>query len=172
MDKPSTTFLTILGSSRSNGNTKLVGDHFYSEAGGKLIDLNDHDVSYYDYDHHNRDDDFLDIIRDFVENYDTLVLITPIYWYTMSAQIKNFLDRTSDLITIEKDLGRKLRGKSMLLISQTEGDSFASWFAEPFRMTAEYLGMDYKGHVHLSIENEGISEPTKKRLENLLQTLV
>lgn len=167
-----TTFLTIAGSSRSNGNTQLVGEHFSSIAGGKLIDLNDKDVSYYDYDHKNRDDDFLDIIKEFVDGYETLVLITPIYWYTMSAQIKNFLDRTSDLLTIEKDLGRKLRGKSMFLISQTEGDSYASWFAEPFRMTAEYLGMTFLGHAHLSIENGRISEKSAKRLEELLQTVV
>lgn len=160
-----------MGSSRSDGHTKLVTDQWVEISGGSVVDINQLDISYYDYEHKNRTDNFLDLIRDFVAHYEVMVLVTPIYWYTMSAQIKNFLDRTSDLITIEKDLGRQLRGKSLILISQTEGDDFAPWFAEPFRLTAEYLGITFLGHAHVSIENGQISEVSRKRLQNLFHTV-
>ena len=82
----------------------------------ELIDLNDFDISYYDYDHKNRQDDFLPLMKKLIERYKTLVFATPVYWYTMSAVMKTFFDRISDLLTIEKDLGRQLRGKNMVLI--------------------------------------------------------
>lgn len=165
-----TRILSLLGSSHHNGNTTLVTNRFSDLSGSHIIDLGQKDISYYDYDHKNREDDFLPLIKDFIENYDTLVIVTPIYWYTMSAEVKTFLDRISDLLTIEKETGRQLRGKSMALISQTEGDFYHDWFAEPIRLTAKYLGMDFKGHVHVSIEEGDITEVYLKRMEKLLQT--
>ncbi|SMD38951.1 NADPH-dependent FMN reductase [Reichenbachiella faecimaris] len=163
--------LSLIGSSHQNGNTSLVTKRFAEISGSHVVDLGQKDISYYDYGHKNFEDDFLPLIKDFLQNYDTLVLVTPIYWYTMSAEVKTFLDRISDLLTIEKDLGRQLRGKSMALISQTEGDFYHEWFAEPIRLTAKYLGMEFKGHVHVSIEKKGISKSYKKKLEAFAKLL-
>ena len=163
--------LSLIGSSHKNGNTSLVTNFFAELSGSTVLDLGQKDISYYDYDHENQDDDFLKIMEDFIANYDTLLIVTPIYWYTMSAEVKTFLDRISDLITIKKETGRQLRGKSMALISQTEGDFYHEWFAEPIRLTAKYLGMEFKGHAHVSIEEGGISEISKKRLAELFRAL-
>ncbi|MCP4458779.1 MAG: NAD(P)H-dependent oxidoreductase [Cytophagales bacterium] len=38
-------------------------------------------------------------------------MATPVYWYSMSGIMKVFLDRIYDVLTIEKELGRKLHGK-------------------------------------------------------------
>ncbi|MEO9804528.1 MAG: NAD(P)H-dependent oxidoreductase [Reichenbachiella sp.] len=171
MQQQNKSILSVMGSSRSDGHTKLVTEYFSNMNGGEILDLNSQNISYYDYEHQNRDDDFLNLIRSFVANNDVLVLVTPIYWYTMSAQMKTFLDRISDLLTIEKDLGRQLRGKSMALISQTEGDHVNSWFAEPFSLTAKYLGMEFKGHAHVSIEEGQITEASGKRLEDLFHSI-
>ena len=170
MNTKETRILSLIGSSHQNGNTTLVTKAFAEISGSEIVDLGQLDISYYDYDHKNRGDDFLPLIKDFIENYDTMVIVTPIYWYTMSAEVKTFLDRISDLLTIEKETGRKLRGKSMALISQTEGDFYYDWFAEPIRLTAKYLGMDFKGHVHVSIEDGDITEVYRKRMKKLFQT--
>lgn len=168
MNSNNTRILSFVGSSHKNGNTTLVTKAFADISGSDIVDLGQKDISYYDYDHKNRNDDFLPLINDFIDNYDTMVIVTPIYWYTMSAEVKTFLDRISDLLTIEKETGRQLRGKSMALISQTEGDFFHEWFAEPIKLTAKYLGMDFKGHVHVSIENGAVNETYLKRLKELL----
>ncbi|WP_456459482.1 flavodoxin family protein [Reichenbachiella sp.] len=168
MNSNNTRILSLIGSSHKNGNTTLVAKAFADISGSDIVDLGQKDISYYDYDHKNRNDDFLPLINDFIDNYDTMVIVTPIYWYTMSAEVKTFLDRISDLLTIEKETGRQLRGKSMALISQTEGDFFHEWFAEPIKLTAKYLGMDFKGHVHVSIENGAVNETYLKRLKELL----
>ena len=100
----------ILGSARKNGNTTKIVDEIAKESGIDVIDLNDYNISHYDYESKNREDDFLPLIRRILEEYDTLIFATPVYWYNMSGIMKVFFDRFSDLIRIEKETGRKLRG--------------------------------------------------------------
>ncbi|MEP6929240.1 MAG: NAD(P)H-dependent oxidoreductase, partial [Flavobacterium sp.] len=106
----------ILGSSRKNGNTTKIVDQIAKESNIDVINLSDYTISYYDYESKNIDDDFLPLIRRIIEKYDTLIFATPIYWYNMSGIMKVFFDRISDLIRIEKETGRKLRGKKIAVI--------------------------------------------------------
>jgi multimeric flavodoxin WrbA len=140
--------LIISGSSRKNGETAKIAQHLSSISGWGLIDLNDYKISFYDYEHKNKDDDYLVLMRNIIENYDTLIFATPVYWYSMSGNMKVFFDRITDLLTIEKDLGRKLRGKSMAVISSSGGDDLGDSFWLPFSRSAEYLGMKYLGNLH------------------------
>ncbi|OAB31441.1 NADPH-dependent FMN reductase [Flavobacterium fryxellicola] len=130
----------IVGSSRSNGNTTKIVDKISTQINADIIDLRDYSISYYDYESHNRADDFLPLLASIIEKYDTLVFATPVYWYSMSGIMKVFFDRFSDLIRIEKELGRKLRGKNMFVISNSDDDTLDYDFHLPFRLSAEYLG--------------------------------
>lgn len=159
-----TNTIIILGSSRSQGDTRKAVDFIIENRGHALVDLNEHAISYYDYDHENAADDFLPLMENIIEKYDRIIFATPVYWYTMSAVMKTFLDRISDLLTIRKELGRKLRGKSMGLISVSGDDDLDYDFEMPFRLSAEYLGMTYIGHVHTVVENEKLTETGAKRL--------
>lgn len=113
-----------------------------------LLDLNDYNFSYFDYKHENRNDDYLPLIKEIIEKYDTLIFATPIYWYSMSGIIKVFFDRFIDLLTVEKELRRKLRGKKMAVISCSIGDNLGDNFWFPFSETAKYLGMKYIENMH------------------------
>jgi len=62
----------------------------------------------------------------------------------MSTQHKIFFDRFSDLLTVRKDLGRKLRGKKLFVISSF-GESYPKGFEDTFEQICEYLGMEYLG---------------------------
>jgi len=146
--------LIILGSSRKDGNTKKVVDEIISISGWDLIDLNDYNISYYDYEHKNLDDDYLPLMRKIIANYDVLIFATPVYWYSMSGIMKVFFDRITDLLKNEKDLGRKLRGKSMAAVSCSGGGNLGEHFWHPFSATAEYLGMNYLGHIHTIAGND------------------
>ena len=46
-----------------------------------------------------------------VTEYDIIVLATHVYWYSMSAIMKKFIERLSDLLHLRKDIEYKLRGK-------------------------------------------------------------
>jgi len=140
----------ILGSARKNGNTTKIVDEIVKESGIDVIDLSDYNISHYDYESKNKEDDFLPLIRRILEKYDTLIFATPVYWYNMSGIMKVFFDRISDLIRIEKETGRKLRGKKIGVISNSHDDEIEDSFYIPFKKSADYLGMEYLGHAHFN----------------------
>ncbi|MEL6254372.1 MAG: flavodoxin family protein [Bacteroidota bacterium] len=154
----------IQGSSRSEGNTNQLGRHLQSLGDFELIDLNSYNISAYDYAHKNREDDFLPLMRRLLE-YDLLIFATPIYWYSMSGILKNFLDRFTDCLKIEKELGRKLRGKSMAAFCCGSDPDEIQGFFLPFELTAGYLGMNYLGDVHAWVEGKEIEDEVKERLQ-------
>lgn len=163
----------ILASSHSFGNTRKIVDEFLlinSEA--DLIDLNDYSFSYFDYEFKNASDDFHSLIAVVLE-FDTVIFATPIYWYTMSAQLKTFFDRLSDfLYDGKKKIGRRFRGMNMATISCGRDDELFDGFAMPFKETAKYLGMNYIGHLHTWLENDlYVSDNMKNELKEFLKII-
>lgn len=138
----------ILGSSRKNGETKKVVAELIRISDWDLIELTDFNISHFDYEHKNRNDDFIGLMKRITDNYEVLIFATPVYWYAMSGIMKVFFDRLTDLLRIEKDLGRKLRNKSMAVISCSNGDNLEDNFWLPFKKSAEYLGMNYITDLH------------------------
>lgn len=133
----------IFGSSRSFGNTRKVIDDILGSSRIELFDLNNFDIGHFDYEHLNCNDDFIPLIKQLTA-YDTWIIATPVYWYNMSTQHKIFFDRFSDLLRIQKDLGRKLRGKKLFVIASF-GDSYPKGFEDTFEQICGYLGMKYLG---------------------------
>ena len=138
----------ISGSSRNDGDTKTLTNELVKKSNWDSIDLNDYNIGYYDYMYQNRNDDYIKLMQKIIKKYDTLVFATPVYWYSMSGIMKVFFDRITDLLEIEKDLGRKLRGKNMAAISCSIGNNLGDIFWLPFSETANYLGMEYLGNLH------------------------
>ncbi|CRX39556.1 flavodoxin family protein [Estrella lausannensis] len=135
--------LIILGSSRKDGHTAKAIDTITGTSPLPFVDLSSLNMTYFDYDFENRADDFIPLMEKVVEH-NPLILATPVYWYTMSAVMKTFLDRWSDLLTFRKDLGKKLKGKDLYLITSF-GTSMPKGFEEPFIQTADYMGMHFRG---------------------------
>lgn len=140
--------LIIKGSSRKEGNTQKVVDELNKDQNFDVIDLLDYQIGPFHYDFENHADDFISLMEKVTEQYEVLVFATPVYWYTMSGTMKIFFDRFSDLLHYRKDLGRKLRGKSMAMISNSAANDRRTGYEMPFRESAKYLGMDYLGDVH------------------------
>ena len=98
-----------------------------------------------------------------------IIFVTPVYWYSMSAVMKTFFDRITDLLTVRKDLGRKLRGMSMGSVSCGSPGELDEAFFVPFSETANYLGMKYMGHIHTWAGKESLSEEVIERLSEYLK---
>ena len=130
----------IVGSSRKNGNTIKIVEGISKQFKVDVVDLNDYQISYYDYESKNSIDDFLPLIQSIIKKYDTFIFATPVYWYSMSGIMKVFFDRFSDLVRIENETGRQLRGKNMAVLSNSHDDEMDFDFYIPFRKSAEYLG--------------------------------
>ncbi len=148
------TSLFILGSSRGDGHTaRLARDVFrhledQDGGGGEFIDLGALTIGPYDYEYRNRGDDFLPIAQKMVRAR-TIVLASPLYWYSMSGQMKMFFDRLTDLTDPPfKPLGKALAGKTLFALGTGGDPEPPDSFVHPFEDTAGYFRMDWGGLLY------------------------
>ncbi len=163
--------LIILGSSRKDGNTAKIARAIQEKTDWDIIDLNSYEIKYYDYSHKNSDDDYLPLMKEIIANYDTYVFATPVYWYSMSGIMKVFFDRLTDLLTIEKDLGRKMRGKYMAAISSSGGGNLGEQFWLPFEHSATYMGMTFIGGIHTQLEADKITAKDRQKIDTFIKLI-
>mgnify|MGYP000559472720 CR=1 FL=1 len=144
-----TNTIALFSSSRRDGNTGQLMDAVLEQANVDFIDLASLDISEFDYEHRNIDDDFLPLIKKIL-NYDKIIFASPVYWYSVTPTMKTFLDRISDLLDLPKllDLGRQLRGKKAYVLCTSVHEDVSSLFIDAFKKTFAYLGMPYGGYVH------------------------
>src|SRR5690242_3975030 len=100
MNKP----IIIFGSSRSKGHTFRAVEMISKKLDSVFIDLAHYKINDFNYLDKNVHDDFLIIIEAMLQH-KTIILATPIYWYTMSTIMKKFVDRWSDLLTKNNSRG-------------------------------------------------------------------
>ena len=154
----------IQGSARGDGNTHEVSTALQKLLGCDIINLNEKEIGHYDYEYNNQDDDFPPLIKEIADKYDLLIFASPVYWYTMSGRMKVFFDRISDTIRIDKETGRKLRGKNMAVLSCGYGSEEIEGFFLPFQHSAKYLGMNYVGDVHTWVQTEELAVEVKEHI--------
>jgi multimeric flavodoxin WrbA len=74
---------------------------------------------------------------------DVIVFGTPIYWYGPTGKMKLFIDRLRPYIASEK-----LRGKAgVVVVPSEEGPGCCGPLMEMFRMSFDYLGMEFAGSI-------------------------
>ena len=166
----------MLASSRSDGNTRLALDILREGYESEFVDLLQKRVATYDYNYGNRDDDFLPLAR-LLNQHDPIVFATPIYWYTMSAQLKVFLDRATDLLRYREEreygkLGHGLVGRKVFLLSTGAEEEIPPAFEEPFRLTFEYLEMQWCGNLYVPfLEDAIVSDFERARIREFAQRI-
>lgn len=157
--------IIINGTALGGHNTISIDSYLAGLIGAELIYLNELKIAQFRYDNSYPDSDQFDAtMTKVILDYDSIVWSTPMYWYAMSGHIKVFLDRMTMLLKSNKDLGRKLRNKKMALIYNSNGKS-VDYFPAPFIHTADYLGMNYLGDLHLNMESNNLTEEHKRQLK-------
>ena len=82
-------------------------------------------------------DDMTPIYKD-IRECDTIAIISPVYWWQVSAQAKLFIDR---LYSLERE---ELEGKKLIVVvngAEKTGDKEYSTLNDAFKMMADYLKM-------------------------------
>lgn len=102
----------------------------------------------YSYGHLNAEDAF-GAIADAMAAAEKIVFATPVYWYAMSAPMKVFFDRLTDLTENRKAQGKALTGKSTWLMATGTDPELPLGFEVPFARTSDYFGMIYRGFAYL-----------------------
>ncbi len=135
----------FLGSSRPHGETAALANAVFSHLGdATLIDLNTLHIGPYSYDNAHADDDFYPLAEAMAAAR-VIVFASPVYWYSMSAQMKTLFDRMTDMTRFYKPLGKSLAGKTMFTIGTGSTAAAPDSFTRPFSDTAGYFGMDWGG---------------------------
>lgn len=94
---------------------------------------------------------------------DAIVMATPMYFFSASAQIKALLDRMFSLYKWDNEKGTMqtpLKGKLFALVASAHDVGGFDALEAPFRMTAEYTGMKY---LSLLVPNAGVSGEVRKQ---------
>jgi multimeric flavodoxin WrbA len=164
--------VVIFSSSRRNGNTGKLLDTVSPFINADVIDLRNYNISHYDYEHRNINDDFLPLINSVI-NYEAIIFASPIYWYSVTPAMKTFIDRISDLLTVPKllETGRKLRGKMAYVLCTSVSSEVSSTYISTFKQTFEYLGIRYGGYIHACCMNGYDADECEEDRLNFIQLL-
>lgn len=156
--------LFLFASARDNGNTQQAMEMVVGQHSAEIVNLSHLKIGYFDYDNKNAEDDFIPLIKKLV-THDKIVFVSPVYWYSVSAQMKTFIDRLTDLMSFEKDLGHQLKGKTAYLITSWD-NGCPDYYDKPLEGTCSYLGMTYKGMFDFCVDpNKRSFESEQKRAE-------
>ncbi len=142
--------LVIIGSSRRSSDTKKFAQSVFARKECVFLDLCDYTVEEYNYEANYSSSDQFNEVMSAILQHDIIVFATPVYWYAMSGKMKDLFDRFTDVITIEKETGRKLRGRKIAMMSVGTDLELPEGFEIPFSRTADYLGMKYIGGAYFS----------------------
>lgn len=157
--------LVILGSARADGETRRAVNIAFPPDAIDLAILPNVVIGGYDYDHRNASDGFAAIVEA-MRDAAGIVFATPVYWYAMSAPLKIFFDRLTDLTENLKAHGKTLAGKSVWVIATGTEPVLPEGFEVPFARTAEYFDMRYRGAFYLHTGDEaGMRDADETALE-------
>ncbi|MFF1273644.1 flavodoxin family protein [Streptomyces marokkonensis] len=150
-------FLFVLASSRPDGNTELLArraaEQLPSEVEQQWIDLTAHPVPDFedlrhDSDHVRPTEGPVALLLDATLAATDVVIASPLYWYSVSAQAKRYLDhwsgwlRTPGLDFKSTMAGRTLWGVTALAHQEPE---VADPLAGTLNNSAAYMGMCFGG---------------------------
>lgn len=79
-----------------------------------------------------------------------LVFVAPLYWYSLPADAKRYLDYWSAWMRVPgADFKPRMAGKSLTVVTTTSDEDrrVAAPLTESLRLTAQYLDMRYRGAV-------------------------
>jgi multimeric flavodoxin WrbA len=157
--------LVILGSARSDGETRRAVNIAFAPETIDLAILPNVVIGGYDYGHINADDGFA-AIAEAMRDAASVVFATPVYWYAMAAPLKIFFDRLTDLTENLKPHGKALAGKPVWVIATGTEPVLPDGFEVPFARTADYFAMRYRGAFYLHTgEEAGMRDADEAALE-------
>lgn len=151
----------ILGSARSNGNTNALVERLIAKLRDQtnVFDLANLAIEPFEYQRYGDRDNFRSVVDTMLQS-QHIVFATPVYWYAMSATLKVFFDRLTDLLHDPNDRisGRTLAGRNVWLISTGTDDGLPPGFDVPFARTAAYFDMVWRQAFYArSINGEPLS---------------
>ncbi|MFH8260264.1 flavodoxin family protein [Streptomyces roseolus] len=149
-------FLFVLGSSRADGNSEILAReaaaHLPAGTPQRWVDLNDLDLPDFQDGRHETTDhrmggveaDLLEATREATD----VVIVSPLYWYTFSAQTKRYLDYWSGWLNLpDSDFKQRMAGGTLWGVTAMshEHHVVADGLTTALHNSAAYLRMRFGG---------------------------
>ncbi|UII57576.1 flavodoxin family protein [Cytobacillus spongiae] len=161
------------GGTRPNGNTEALTkiategvscEHIYLKDYHILPIIDQrHDASGFQ----ERDDDYNRLL-DLILPCDLLIFSTPIYWYSMSAQMKLFIDRWSQSLRDSNypDFKKQMAAKKAYVLSVGGDDPLIKGLPmiQQFQHIFSFVGMEFSGYLIGSANQPGEIQQDERAL--------
>ena len=154
-DTSGRSFLFVLGSSRPDGNTEMLAraaaEQLPADVPQRWVDLTALDLPDFQDGRHESDwrpGETEETLRQATLEATDVVFASPLYWYSLSAQTKRYLDYWSGWLTApgsdfaERMAGRTLWGVSVMAHRE---ESVGDGLLTIMNNTAAYMGMRFGG---------------------------
>jgi multimeric flavodoxin WrbA len=150
------TIAVIYGGTRKNGNTEVLTELAIEGLGAEKIYLRDHtiepiaDMRHSKEGFHEINDDYNSIIHRILPH-DILLFSTPIYWYSMSGSMKNFIDRWSQTLRDSNfpDFKANMSAKKAFAIAVGGDDPYLKGLPliQQFQHIFDFMGIAFEGYI-------------------------
>jgi multimeric flavodoxin WrbA len=150
------TIAVIYGGTRPNGNTEILTEYAIQGLDVEKIYLRDYNVQPI-VDQRHAEEGFQEINDDYnsiierILKHDILIFATPIYWYSMSGTMKNFIDRWSQTLRDPKfpDFKTNMSSKQAYVIAVGGDDPYLKGLPliQQFQYIFDFMGISFKGYV-------------------------
>ena len=164
--------LIVTGSPREGMYSDRIGDILCFISGGKLVHLREKKIGPCHACEYCKEinigeciqrDDMTPIYKD-IRECNTIAIISPVYWWQVSAQAKLFIDR---LYSLERE---ELEGKKLIVVvngAEKTGDKEYSTLNDAFKMMADYLKMKLE-FLGVGTEDENAWNEEKEMITEFL----
>ncbi|MFF9853764.1 flavodoxin family protein [Streptomyces litmocidini] len=149
-------FLFVLGSSRADGNSEILARaaaaHLPSDIPQRWVDLNRLVLPDFEDGRHEeagrRPGETEELLRQATVDATDVVIVSPLYWYSLSAQIKRYLDYWSGWLNVPgSDFKARMAGGTLWGVTAMahEEHEVADGLVTGLNHSAAYLGMRFGG---------------------------
>ncbi len=150
--------LVIYGSSRKNGNTEALTKTVLNQLNKSSFDevyLLDYHIEHIVDERHaiggfQKVDDDYELLEKELLNHDAILFATPLYWYSMSGRLKNFIDRWSQSIRNDTyDFKEMMKGKKIyvIIVGGATAPLTALPLVQQFQLISNFMGMEFVDYV-------------------------
>lgn len=146
----------IYGGTRKNSNSEILTEHAIQGIKTEKIFLRDYnieeiiDMRHTEQGFQDRQDDYNAII-DRILPHNILLFSTPIYWYSMSGTMKNFIDRWSQSLRDPKypDFKEKMAAKKAFVLAVGGDDPAIKGLPliQQFQYIFNFMKMEFSGYI-------------------------
>lgn len=150
------TIAAIYGGTRLNGNTEILTEYAIRGLNTEKIFLRDYsilpirDMRHSEEGFQDQNDDYNSIISRILQH-DTLIFSTPIYWYSMSGTMKNFIDRWSQTLRDSKypDFKSKMATKKAYVIAVGGDNPHIKGLPmiQQFKYIFDFMEIEFMGYL-------------------------